>query len=107
MATLAQLEQALIQADQAGNVEDATALANEIRKLQAEQESLKKLETSIEQERKQTRTERLKDIAEFRKNKGRIVSEKYLKYTLNNSKLNIKKEGTITFKLTDPNGKKR
>ena len=50
---------------------------------------------------------RLKDIAEFRKNKGRIVSEKYLKYTLNNSKLNIKKEGTITFKLTDPNGKKR
>ena len=51
--------------------------------------------------------ERLKDIAEFRKNKGRIVSEKYLKYTLNNSKLNIKKEGTITFKLTDPNGKKR
>ena len=58
MATLAQLEQALIQADQAGNVEDATALANEIRKLQAEQESLKKLETGIEQERKQTRTER-------------------------------------------------
>ena len=51
--------------------------------------------------------ERLKDIAEFRKNKGRIVSEKYLKYTLNNSNLNIKKEGTITFKLTDPNGKKR
>jgi len=49
MATLAQLEQALIQADQAGNVEDATALANEIRKLQTEQESLKKLETSIEQ----------------------------------------------------------
>lgn len=65
MATLAQLEQALIQADQAGNVEDATALANEIRKLQAEQESLKKLETSIEQERKQTRTERLKDIADI------------------------------------------
>ena len=51
--------------------------------------------------------ERLKDIAEFRKNKGRIVSEKYLKYTLNNSNLDIKKERTITFKLTNPNGQKR
>lgn len=50
---------------------------------------------------------RLKDIAEFRKNKGRIVSEKYLKYTLNNSNLDIKKERTITFKLTNPNGQKR
>lgn len=50
---------------------------------------------------------RLKDIAEFRKNKGRIVSEKYLRYALNQHKIIIKKEGTIQFKLTDPNGIKR
>ena len=64
MATLAQLEQALIQADQAGNVEDATALANEIRRLQAEQEALESLDTGLEEERQQTRRERLKDIAD-------------------------------------------
>lgn len=65
MATLAQLEQALIQADQAGNVEDATALANEIRRLQAEQQALESLETGLEKERQQTRRERLKDIADI------------------------------------------
>lgn len=37
MATLKQLEQAFIQADQAGNVEDAKALFNEIKRLRAEQ----------------------------------------------------------------------
>ena len=62
MATLAQLEQALIQADQAGNVEDATALANEIRRLQAEEKALASLETGLQEERQQTRRERLKDI---------------------------------------------
>jgi len=64
MATLAQLEQALIQADQAGNVEDATALANEIRRLQAEEKALASLETGLQEERQQTRRERLKDIAD-------------------------------------------
>jgi hypothetical protein len=62
MATLAQLEQALIQADQAGNIEDATALANEIRKLKAEQEALESLETGLEEERQQAKRETLKDI---------------------------------------------
>jgi hypothetical protein len=62
MATLAQLEQALIQADQAGNVEDATALANEIRRLQAEQQALESLESGITEEKQQTRREILKDI---------------------------------------------
>ena len=38
MATLAQLEQALVKADQAGNVEDAQRLANEIKRLRAEKE---------------------------------------------------------------------
>ena len=37
MATVAQLEQALVKADQAGNVEDAKILANEIQRLRAEQ----------------------------------------------------------------------
>jgi hypothetical protein len=37
MATVAQLEQALLKADQAGNVEDAKVLANEIQRLRAEQ----------------------------------------------------------------------
>lgn len=37
MATVAQLEQALVKADQAGNVEDAKVLANEIQRLRAEQ----------------------------------------------------------------------
>lgn len=51
MATLAQLEQALIQADQAGNVEDATALANEIKRLKTEQADLQKLDVALEQEK--------------------------------------------------------
>lgn len=51
MATLAQLEQALIQADQAGNVEDATALANEIKRLKTEQTDLLKLDETLEQEK--------------------------------------------------------
>ena len=51
MATLAQLEQALIQADQAGNVEDATALANEIRRLQAEEKALASLEAGLQEEK--------------------------------------------------------
>ena len=62
MATLAQLEQALERADQAGNVEDAKELANEIKRLRAEQQALESLETGLEEERQQTRRERLKDI---------------------------------------------
>lgn len=62
MATLAQLEQALERADQAGNVEDAKVLTNEIKKLRAEQQALESLETSLKKERQQTRRERLKDI---------------------------------------------
>jgi len=50
---------------------------------------------------------RLKDIAEFRKNKGRIVSEKYLRYALNQHKIIIQKEKHIRFKLTGTNGKTR
>lgn len=62
MATLAQLEQALIQADQAGNVEDATALANEIRRLQAEEKALESLEFGLQEERQQERNKRAADI---------------------------------------------
>ena len=65
MATLAQLEQALERADQAGNVEDAKALANEIKRLRAEQQALESLETGLKEERQQTRRERLKDIADI------------------------------------------
>jgi len=50
---------------------------------------------------------RLKDIAEFRKKKGRIVSEKYLRYTLNQHKIMIQKEQNIKFKLANPDGKIR
>lgn len=52
MATLEQLHSALIQADKAGNVEDATALANEIRSMRAQPAT--KPETSF-----------LKDAASF------------------------------------------
>ncbi len=62
MATLAQLEQALERADQAGNIEDAKELANEIKKLRAEQQALGSLETTLKKERQQTRREILKDI---------------------------------------------
>ena len=51
MATLAELEQALIQADEAGNVADATALANEIRKIKNENAALQQLETGIQAEK--------------------------------------------------------
>ena len=64
MATLAQLEQALIQADQAGNVEDATALANEIKRLKIEQADLQKLDVALEQEKKQSRLEKFKDVVD-------------------------------------------
>jgi len=64
MATLAQLEQALIQADQAGNVEDATALANEIKRLKTEQADLQKLDVALEQEKKQSRLEKFKDVVD-------------------------------------------
>jgi len=64
MATLAQLEDSLRQADAAGDVESAQALANEIRRLQAEQEALESLDIGLEKERQQTRRERLKDIAD-------------------------------------------
>ena len=65
MATLAQLEEAFVKADEAGNFEDAKAFADEIRKLQAEQQALESLETSLEEERQQTRREKLKDIADI------------------------------------------
>jgi len=64
MATLAQLEDSLRQADAAGDVESAQALANEIRRLQVEQEALESLDIGLEKERQQTRRERLKDIAD-------------------------------------------
>ena len=62
MATLAELEQALIQADEAGNVADATALANEIRKIKNENAALQQLETGIQEEKKQTRRENALDV---------------------------------------------
>ena len=63
MATLAQLEQALIQADQAGNVADATAIANEIRRLKAQESvALKQLETGLQEERQATRQARRADV---------------------------------------------
>lgn len=63
MATLAQLEQALIQADQAGNVADATAIANEIRRLKAQESvALEQLETGLQEERQATRRRTAADI---------------------------------------------
>jgi len=53
MATLAQLEQALIQADQAGNVADATAIANEIRRLKAQESVVAQKPEVISQEGEQ------------------------------------------------------
>ena len=63
MATLAQLEQALIQADQAGNVADATAIANEIRRLKAQENiALEQPETGLQEERQATRRRTAADI---------------------------------------------
>lgn len=63
MATLAQLEQALIQADQAGNVADATAIANEIRRLKAQENiALEQLETGLQEERQARRQARRSDV---------------------------------------------
>jgi hypothetical protein len=62
MATLAQLEEAFVKADEAGNVEDAKAFADEIKRLRAEKLALESLESGITEERQQIRRERLKDI---------------------------------------------
>ena len=65
MATLAQLEEAFVKADEAGNFEDAKAFADEIKRLRAEQQALESLETGLKEERKQTRRERIKNIADI------------------------------------------
>ena len=46
---------------------------------------------------------RLNELAEFRKNEGRIVAEKYLKYVIKNKGIIVQLNNNIKFKLIRPN----